>query len=158
MYLDGLSFLEDERDAWRPYEALDALSDEQLSRPVAGAHGWSGRDLIAHLVGWQEIALAIARDLAVSETSAAKEASDARWAAEGDAMNDRMIAEWAALPMSEVRRRLREIPGELRGYLTVVPETRWVKNAEHLRSFTAETIEHYEEHADDLRAILDAAS
>lgn len=158
MYLDGLSFLEDERDAWRPYEALAALSDEQLSRPVAGAHGWSGRDLIAHLVGWQEIALAIARDLAVSETSAAKEAAEATWAAEGDAMNDRMIAEWAALPMSEVRRRLREIPGELRGYLTVVPETRWVKNAEHLRSFTAETIEHYEEHADDLRAILDAAA
>ena len=63
MYFDGLSFLEDERDAWRPYEALEALSDDQLARPVAAAHGWSGRELIAHLVGWQETALAAARDL-----------------------------------------------------------------------------------------------
>ena len=157
MYLDGLSFLEDERDLWRPYEALESLTDEQLSRPVAGAHGWSGRDLIAHVVGWQEIGLAIARDLAVSETSAAMAAAAATWAADGDAMNDRMIAEWAALPIGEVRRRLHEIPGELRGYLTVVPEARWVKNAEHLRSLTSQIIDHYEEHADDLRAILDAA-
>ena len=30
VYLDALSFLEDERDAWRPFEALLELSDEQL--------------------------------------------------------------------------------------------------------------------------------
>ena len=27
MYLDGLSFLEDERDAWQPFEALESLGD-----------------------------------------------------------------------------------------------------------------------------------
>lgn len=36
MYLDGLSFLEDERDAWRPYEALAELSEEQLLQPIEG--------------------------------------------------------------------------------------------------------------------------
>ena len=51
MYLDALSFLEEERDAWRAFEALDELSDEELSVPVDGAHGWSGRDLIAHVEG-----------------------------------------------------------------------------------------------------------
>ena len=30
MYTDALSFLEDERDAWQPYEALSQLSDEAL--------------------------------------------------------------------------------------------------------------------------------
>jgi len=30
MYTDALSFLEDERDAWRPYEALSQLSDAEL--------------------------------------------------------------------------------------------------------------------------------
>ena len=54
MYVDALSFLEDEREAWRPYEALDQLSDAQLEEPVEAAHGWSGRDLIGHLIGWQE--------------------------------------------------------------------------------------------------------
>ena len=32
MYADGLSFLEEERDAWRPFEALLELTDEQLER------------------------------------------------------------------------------------------------------------------------------
>ena len=41
MYTDALSFLEDERDAWAPFEALSQLTDEQLERPVEAAHGWS---------------------------------------------------------------------------------------------------------------------
>ena len=50
MYLDALSFLEDERDGFRAYEALDALTDEELDRPVEAAGGWSGRDLMGHIV------------------------------------------------------------------------------------------------------------
>ena len=46
------------------------------------------------------------------------------------------------------------VPGELRGYLTVVPEARWIKNAEYEEFFLTETIDHYEDHADDLAAIL----
>ena len=38
-----------------------------------------------------------------------------------------------------------------------MPETRWLKHAKNLESFREETIEHYEEHAADLSAILDAA-
>ena len=87
MYLDALSFLEDERDAWRPYEALAELTDDQLARPIDGAHGWSGRDLIAHLVGWHELTLEVARELAVDETSRAQERIDREWEARGDAWN-----------------------------------------------------------------------
>ena len=36
MYLDSLEFLEEEREAWAPYEALADLTDEQLSVPVRG--------------------------------------------------------------------------------------------------------------------------
>ena len=157
MYLNALEFLEEERDAWRPYEALDGLTDEQLGVSIDEAHDWSGRDLIAHLVGWQENALAVAKELAVSERSAEKERADADWDARGDAINDELQATWRALPMDEVRRRLREVPGELRGYLTVVPETRWIKHADNLRFFYDETIDHYAEHAADLEAILDSA-
>jgi len=157
MYLDGLSFLEEEREAWRPYEALAELTDTQLSEPVEGAHGWSGRDLIAHMVAWQEAALAMAKELAVGETSPTKDRVDAEWNAGSEEMNARMQATWASLPLEEVRRRLRETPGELRGYLTVVPETRWIKNPKNLGEFVSETIDHYEDHRSDLEAILGSA-
>ena len=158
MYLNALEFLEEEREAWRPYEALDGLTDEQLDQPIDAAHDWSGRDLIAHVVGWQQNALDVARELAISESSPTKERSDREWEARGDEVNADIQADFRALPMAEVRRRLREVPGELRGYLTVVPETRWVKHTDHLRFFLDETIEHYAEHTPDLEAILEAAA
>ena len=33
MYLDAMEFLEEERDAWAPYEALAGLTDAQLAEP-----------------------------------------------------------------------------------------------------------------------------
>jgi mycothiol maleylpyruvate isomerase-like protein len=157
MYVDGLSFLEDEREAWRPYEALGSVPDAALDVPVAGAHGWSARDLIGHMVAWQELALTVARELAVDETSRSKAQADADWDARGDAINDELIAEWRSLPVQEVRQRLSTVPGELRGYLTVVPESRWIKHADHQNFLVSETLEHYEDHLGDLEAVLAAA-
>lgn len=156
MYLNALEFLEEEREAWRPYEALETVPDDRLDEPVEAAHGWSARDLMAHVSAWQGWALAMAHDLALNETSASRTRLDELWDARGDGMNDDITAEWRALPIDEVRRRFHETPGELRGYLTVVPEARWVKHAEHLKSFIGETIEHYEDHRADLEAILGA--
>ena len=160
MYFDALSFLEDERDAFRPYEALLDLTDEQLERPVAAANGWSGRDLMGHMVVWQEAALASAKELAVGETSATKEQADRDWDATpdaGDRINAEHLARFRELPLDELRERFRTTAGELRGYLTVVPESRWIKHADHQNWFFSETIEHYEDHAKDLAAILEAA-
>ncbi len=154
MYLDALSFLEDERDGWRAFEALDELSDAALAPQLESVHGWSGRDLMAHLVAWLEVALDVARELAVNESSPAKAAADVNWAARGDAINEELRLAWLAMPLDEVRRRFRTVPGELRGYLTVVPEARWIKNAEYEQFFLDETIDHYEEHQDDLAAVL----
>src|SRR5262245_50199070 len=121
MYFDALSFLEDERETFRAYEALDALSDEQLDVPVEAANGWSGRDLMGHIVLWQEAALTTAKELAVSETSRTKDWLDAEWdkPGVGDRMNAEGVERFRALPMAEVRRLFRETAGELRGYLTV---------------------------------------
>lgn len=157
MYTDALTFLDEEREAWRPYEALEGLADEALDRSVEAANGWSGRDLMAHMVFWQDIALQVARDLAVGETSPTIARIDAEWETRGPGWNDELMAEWRTLPIGEVRRRFRETAGELRGTLTVVPETRWVKHAEHLKSFTEETLDHYAEHLRELEAILAAS-
>jgi Mycothiol maleylpyruvate isomerase N-terminal domain len=156
MYLNALEFLEEEREAWRPFEALDTLTDEQLDQEIEGAHGWTARDLVSHLVAWQASALEVAKELATRETSATKERLDAEWAARGDPINDDIQMEWRAMPIDEVRRRLQTVPGELRGYLTVVPESRWLKNSDMLRFYLDETIEHYQEHVSDLEAVLEA--
>jgi len=160
VYADGFSFLEEERDAWRPFEALLELTDEQLERSVEGAHGWSGRDLMAHLSVWIEWMLSVTRELALGPDSPTYERFRAitnDWEAQGDLLNARYQMEWAVLPMTEVRHRFSTMPGELRGYLTVVPETRWLKDPDLLRSLLGNTTEHYTEHEVDLRAVLSAA-
>ncbi len=158
MFLDGLSFLEEEREAFRPFEALLDLTDQQLGVAVATAHGWSGRDLMAHLVAWQTDCLAVARELAVGDTSPRKAALDADWEARGgEVVNAEIQADWASRPLSEVREQFRTVAGELRGTLTVVPEARWIKNPDHMRYIVDETLDHYDEHRSDLAAILAAA-
>lgn len=158
MYLDALSFLEDERDAWRPFEALLELSDGELSQPVEAAHGWSGRDLMAHVLAWQLVALEIAKELAVGETSPTQARIDADWEARGgEAVNAEIQEQWTERPLTELRDEFRRVAGELRGFLTVVPEARWIKNAEYQRTFVDETLDHYDEHRPDLAAILAAA-
>jgi len=157
MYLDAMSFLDDEREAWRPFEALLDLTDEQLERPVDAAHGWSGRQLMGHVVAWQEVALDVARELAVNETSpiAARIAAD--WDSRGgDVVNAEIDSRWANRPLADVRDEFRRIAGELRGFLTVVPESRWIKNAANQRTLAEETLDHYDEHQADLDAILAA--
>jgi hypothetical protein len=157
MYLDALEFLEEEREAWAPFEALATLSDEQLAVALPAAHGWSGRTLMGHLVAYQEIALHVATELAVNETSPTMALVEADWEARGgDVVNAELEATWAALPMAELRDRFRTVAGQLRGYLTVVPETRWLKHAEHQQFFSEETTEHYEDHRADLEAVLAA--
>ena len=161
MYLDALSFLEDERETFRAYEALLALTDEQLSTPVDAAHGWSGRDLMGHLLTGLEVALAAAKELAVGEQSPTMVRREAEWSASpeaGDRLNDEAVERYRALPIDELRARFGEVAGELRGYLTVVPESRWIKHAANQEWLFGETTEHYDEHLGDLRAILEAVS
>jgi len=159
MYTDALSFLEDERETFRAYEALDALTDEQLDTPVTAAGGWSGRDLMGHITLAQEDALATAKELAVGEQSQTMDRMEAAWAAgAGDQINEEGLARFRAMPIAEVRERFRTVSGELRGYLTVVPESRWIKHGTHQEYFFGELTEHYEEHEKELRTILEAVS
>jgi hypothetical protein len=155
MYLDALSFLEDERDALRPYERLLELTDEQLDRPIDAAGGWSGRDLTGHIVLAQEAALAAARELALGPESPTIARSEAEWAAHGDDINEAGLARFRAASLDEVRAAFRTTGGELRGYLTVVPEVRWIKNPVNLEYFMGETLDHYGEHQKELDAILE---
>jgi hypothetical protein len=159
MYLDALSLLDDERDAWRPFEALSDLTDDQLERPVEALNGWRGRDLMAHLAAVQIVALDVAKELAVNETSRTMAQAEGEWEQRGgDAVNDEIQRDWGARPLPDVREAFMNVGGELRGFLTVVPESRWIKNADHQRFMIDQTLDHYEEHRKDLEAILAAAA
>jgi len=158
MYLDAMEFLEEEHEAWQPFEALAGLTDAQLEKAVEAAHGWSGRDLMAHMLAWQAVSLAVAKEPAVNETSPTIARVDADWDARGgEVVNAELQAQWGSLSMADLREQFRTQPGELRGYPTVVPESRWIKNPAHMESFDTETIDHYRDHLADLAAILGAA-
>ena len=151
------TLLEEERDAWRPFEALDGLTDAQLDAPVVAAHDWSGRDVIAHLVAWLDDAVAAANASTSDEQAAAITRSRRAFAARGDEINADIQGTWRTLPIAEVRRRMRETPAALRGRLAALPEWRWGTNEEAFHFFHVYTIEHYQDHVDDLAAILEAA-
>ena len=75
------------------------LTTSSLERPVEAAHGWSGRDLMAHLLAWQSVALAAARELAVDETSATIARADADWEARGgEVINAELTADLGGPP------------------------------------------------------------
>jgi hypothetical protein len=113
---------------------------------------------MGHLVHWQILALDVAKELAVGERSPRKAAADEDFATRGDvAVNAEVDALWRAKTVAEVRQEFAAVAGELRGFLTVVPETRWVKNADMQTFFIEETTEHYDEHLGELAAILAAA-
>jgi hypothetical protein len=152
------ALLEEERAALRPFEALAQLTDAQLDVPVPAAHGWSGRDVIAHVIAWLDDALTVATELRTQASSPARERSREAFAASGDDINARIQAEWRALPIDEVRRRLRDVPVALRAAVAAAPDVRWTDDPENLRFIHVYTVEHYEEHVGDLEAILEAAS
>jgi hypothetical protein len=151
------ALIDEELAAFRRFEALAGLDDAQLDVPVAAAHGWSGRDLIAHVVAWFDDAIAVASELQTMASSPAREASRRKFAARGDEINAEIQAEWARLPMREVRRRLHDVPEALRRAVRAVPERGWAGDPENLRFIRTYTIGHYEDHVDDLAAILEAA-
>ena len=83
---------------------------------------------------------------------------DADWECRaGDRITRRSLAAAARSRSPRSGARFSEVAGELRGYLTVVPESRWIKHADHQNWFFDETTEHYEDHCRDLAAILEAA-
>ena len=76
----------------------------------------------------------------------------------GDAMNEEASPASGRCRSRRSGQRFRTVAGELRGYLTVVPESRWIKHRAHQEWFFGETTEHYSEHDKELRAILEAVS
>jgi hypothetical protein len=147
------AFFADEVEAFLPFEAildLDAAALDQGPR----AHGWAARDLLAHLVGWHEVATEVARELRTSPSSARKAAADAEWAARGDALNDAIRDAWAVLPPDAFRSRARGAHEGLLAALRDVPLAHWWEDDEYFAYFLSELQGHYADHRAALDVVL----
>ena len=89
--------------------ALDGLSEEEMARP--GAVGrWSVRDVLAHILAWDEEAVTRLELLA---TDRPQDFTRITSDEELDAWNARAQQRYADLPLAEVMRRLTEAQGRV---------------------------------------------
>jgi hypothetical protein len=156
MYSDAQDFLVAERAAWEPYCALASLTDEQLSQPIATAHNWSGRDLMGHFIVWHEKYLIFVDELRERGHSESKVADDAYYEERGEALNDEYVAEFAAIPLAELRERFNTTFESLRVRVAPLPAKVWQHNVDFNEFLPDVTIGHYAGHTQDLAAILAA--
>ena len=129
------------------FAALEGLSEkEQTQVPVVGR--WTVRDVLAHVLAWEEVA---AQRL---ELFAAGRAGEIRWVREEevDDTNARLHEERLGLSLAQVRERLEEVGRKLEERLERVragvaegsePAAVWFPNC---------TYEHYREHAGQMTA------
>ena len=110
---------------------------------------------MAHIVAWQEVALAVARELAVDETSPTKIEADRDWDARGDEINEEIRLALAGPPDGRGPAPVPDRPGRA----ARLPDGRARRRAGSRTPSTSEffldeTIDHYEAHADDIAAVL----
>jgi uncharacterized protein (TIGR03083 family) len=150
---DPDAFLADERASFLPFEAILELDEADLDLGPT-AHGWTARDVLAHLVGWHEVAAEVANELQRGPTSPRKVVADAEWEQRGDEINAEINAAWRALDLPGFRARARRATATLRTALRQTPVERWWDSDEYFAYFLSEMQEHYNDHLVDLAIVL----
>ena len=90
-------------------QALDGLSEEEMTRPNAVGR-WSVRDVLAHILAWEEEAVARLELLAAERPQDFARIVDEE---ELEAWNARAHQRYAGLPLAEVMRRLELVQGRV---------------------------------------------
>ena len=97
------------RERGKLLAALEGLSDDEMARP--GAVGqWSVRDVLAHLLAWEEEAIARLELLAADRPQDFARITNEQ---ELDSWNASAHQRYAGLPLPEVMRRLEDVPGRV---------------------------------------------
>lgn len=132
--------------AWRElHEALDGLSDEEMSEP--GAVGeWSVRDLLAHVTTWEEEAI---KSLPVI----VRGGKLPRYASVGgiDAFNAREQEAKRALSLDRLRVEMAATHQRLLALLDRVPESAYRQEGRFLKRLRLDTYGHWRLHTEDVR-------
>lgn len=149
---DRAAFLRQGDELWDALWAkLGALSDEQLARPGASGPGWSGKDVLAHLVHWHEHALEGIRAIVEGREPLSRSNFD-QW-------NARWHEEDCSLSAAEARDRSRHARDELRSYLDGLSDEQWDESThtssdgvtEHIHGWADGNMnDHYRDHLGEL--------
>jgi len=126
-------------------DAVNGLSEEQMTRVWYG--DWSVRDILAHVAGWHREEIAMLERMARGER-AVPESADYT---DDDAWNARFAAKWRAASAGEV---LAELNASKEAYVAAasrLPEERFEEGRTARRLLQQGCIEHYLEHADEIR-------
>ena len=138
---DLVSYLEQARNELRG--SIQGLSDEQLTQ--SGAVGeWSVKDVLTHVVSWEETVLPDLARLARGDTPVL-EAIDL-YAASYDAVNAAIMSLRRKLPLDQVLRELDTSRGDFMAAVALLPDAVLVEG-QFGRVLVQITAEHDEEHA-----------
>jgi uncharacterized damage-inducible protein DinB len=139
------------RERGKLLAALEGLSEEEMARP--GAVGrWSVRDVLAHLLAWEEEAVTRLDLLAAERPQDFARIVDEE---ELEAWNARAHQRYAGLALAEVMRRLRDVQGRILAALDSLSEERLGTDAGPVpvRNWLPEcTYAHEQEHCADILA------
>jgi len=137
------------RERGKLLAALEGLSEEEMARP--GAVGrWSVRDVLAHLLAWEEEAVTRLDLLAAERPQDFARIVDEE---ELEAWNARAHQRYAGLALAEVMRRLRDVQGRILAALDSLSEERLGTDAGPVpvRNWLPEcTYAHEQEHCADI--------
>ncbi|GIU98245.1 MAG: hypothetical protein KatS3mg013_2048 [Actinomycetota bacterium] len=128
-----------EAEAWAAFEELVGRVPEERLETPALAGGWSVKDVLWHVAyWWGEFVRSAERNWADDEQAT-------------DDVNAREQARSRAMPFVEVRAEVDEARARLLEAWSRVDGS----DAAGLEAFSAETVEHYEDHVPQLRALVE---
>ena len=126
-------------------DAVNGLSEEQMTRVWYG--DWSVRDIVAHVAGWHREEIAMLERMARGERPVPESVDYT----DDDAWNARFAAKWRAASAGDVLAELRASEGAYLAAASRLPEERFEEGRTAQRLVQQGCIEHYREHADEIR-------
>ena len=139
------------RERGKLLAALDGLSEEEMTRPGAVGH-WSVRDVLAHLLAWEEEAVARL------DLLAAERPQDIAWIGDENELetwNARAHQRYGSLALAEVMRRLTDVQGRILAGLESLSQERLSTDAGPVpvrQWLPGETYAHEQEHCAEILA------
>jgi hypothetical protein len=130
----------------RFFEALEGLNEADLDEVWLGT--WSIKDIVAHIVGWQREMIPALERLARGERPIPDGAS---YGAVDD-WNARFVAARRQAEVTDVLLQLDRSHQDFMRAATAVPESRFEPGRSAPRIVDLNTVYHYQEHGDQIRA------
>ncbi len=128
-------------------DTIDGLSDEQMTNVWYGE--WSVRDILAHIVGWHRLEVAMLELMASGERPW-PEGSGHPYN-DGDAWNARFVEKWHTASPATILEELKASEGAYVAAARLLPEERFREGRTTYRLLQEGGIDHYRDHAAQIR-------